>query len=82
MNCLFPGISPKNSDWAVDECVAFNDLVQDKLLVSRVHDVNSDVSSNTWKVSLQVIDTSDPDVDTDIGEVLIKNSLAVRSDVQ
>lgn len=72
------GVKPKNGDWSVVESLAFNKLVQNKAFVSKVKEVNSDGASNTWRVSLQLIDTTREEVDVDIADLLIVKGLAVR----
>lgn len=70
------GVKPKDNlaDWSVMQCVHFNELVQDKSFVSRVMEVNSD--SNVWQLSLQLIDTTVANVDTDIATLLVNAEMA------
>ncbi|XP_034253274.1 tudor domain-containing protein 7 [Thrips palmi] len=71
------GVKPKeNTEWTVDQCLYFNELVDSKSFVSKVMDVNSESNSLSWQLSLHLIDTTAEDMDVNISELLVSAGFA------
>lgn len=70
------GVKPKEKDWTVSQCAHFTEIVDCKSFVSKVMDVNAESISNSWQLSLKLIDTTAENVDVDIGELLVKEEMA------
>ncbi|XP_026290462.2 tudor domain-containing protein 7A-like isoform X1 [Frankliniella occidentalis] len=74
------GVKPLNIDWSVEECLFFNNLVEENSFPTIIREINQNVTAaNSWRVSLSVIDTSNENEDIDIGDHLIQNEYAGKA---
>jgi hypothetical protein len=72
------GIRPKHSDWCVEDCVRFQELVCNHQFVSRVEETGPDlINPSDTVLGLRLIDTSNDQYDVDIGELLVKEQRAM-----
>lgn len=70
------GATPKSQgDWSVKDSLRFNELVVNKSLVSIIRSKGLD-ESGVFILGLELTDTSDPEEDLHIIEVLIKENRA------
>uniref|UniRef100_A0A1B6CR68 Tudor domain-containing protein n=1 Tax=Clastoptera arizonana TaxID=38151 RepID=A0A1B6CR68_9HEMI len=68
------GIAPRHSDWSVEDCLRFQNLVCDKVLTSYVMDIVPDVLNTSDSVlSLKIMDK-----DVDIADLLISEGCAIK----
>lgn len=71
------GIVPSHSDWSIEDCLRFQDLVVNKTLVTLIKETGPDlINPNDTVIGLQIIDTS-TDVDVDIAELLVNEGRAI-----
>lgn len=78
---FFSDIKPKQSQWTMDDCTDFKEMVEGKNFYSILQDVEKDVLyKEDLVLNLILIDTSSPD-DILIGDELIKKDVAVSAQI-
>ncbi|XP_055939248.1 tudor domain-containing protein 7A-like [Argiope bruennichi] len=71
------GVLPKEMDWRAEHCIQFKNMVTEKMFVAIVQNKDLiDESDSSVKVELILIDTSTPDKDIYIHELLIEKEMA------
>ena len=77
---MFTDIVAVNGDWSPSDTVWFTQRVLNKQFVSKVKDVvtdNTDPEALSYKLSVSLFDTSDPDQDIVIDKELVDQGRAV-----
>ncbi|KDR21575.1 Tudor domain-containing protein 7 [Zootermopsis nevadensis] len=73
------GIQPKHSDWSIEDCDMFQELVVEREFVSVIMETSPDLLNPTdMVIGLKLIDTSGKD-DICIDELLISQDRAIRT---
>ncbi|XP_076069897.1 tudor domain-containing protein 7-like isoform X2 [Oratosquilla oratoria] len=74
------GIRPKHGDWIPEDTCRFRELVENKEFVSVILETAPDViSSTSTGLTLRLVDTSDPEVDVHIDDILVQEGRALRT---
>ncbi|KAG8224643.1 hypothetical protein J437_LFUL003077 [Ladona fulva] len=72
------GIVPIHSDWSVEDCLRFQEMVCDKEFVAKVVETGPDVINlSDTVIGIHLTDTSDPNVDSSIGQILVDEGRAL-----
>ncbi|GBN00121.1 hypothetical protein AVEN_77418-1, partial [Araneus ventricosus] len=70
-------VVPMEMDWRAEHCIQFKEMVTEKMFVAIVQNRElRDESDSSVKVELILIDTSKPDKDVYIHELLIEKEMA------
>lgn len=75
LNYCYVDVVPIDGDWSVAATLKFKQIVESNAFVSVVRGIEGVGTQMVLK--LQVIDTRTPDVDLDIGKVLVEENLAI-----
>ena len=75
---IYLGIVPLHSDWSVEDCLRFQEMVCDKEFVAKVVETGPDVINlSDTVIGIHLTDTCDPNVDSSIGQILVDEGRAL-----
>ncbi|XP_046384453.1 tudor domain-containing protein 7-like [Ischnura elegans] len=71
------GVRPVHSDWSVEDCLRFQEMVCNKQFVSTIVETGPDlIDPSETVIGLHLTDTSDPKVDASIGQIFVDEGRA------
>ncbi|XP_066990756.1 tudor domain-containing protein 7B isoform X4 [Macrobrachium rosenbergii] len=72
------GVAAANLDWRPEDSYRFKELVQYCELVSIITNIEQDKETSEYILSLRLVDTSDPQLDVYIDEILVSEKRAIK----
>lgn len=72
------GVAAANLDWRPEDSYRFKELVQYRELVSIITNIEQDKETSEYILSLRLVDTSDPQLDVYIDEILVSEKRAIK----